>query len=276
MDLATAGKAVIMGVVEGLTEFLPISSTGHLMVTGRLIGFEDPGEVFSVVIQLGAILAVCWYFRDRLWQVARRLPGDPAARLFAWSVVLACLPAVVAVGFKANKYLEAYIFTPTVILPVVAATTALGGLIILLIERLRHVAHHSDAERLPWRTALGIGFCQLLALVPGVSRSGATIMGALCLGVERKAATEFTFFLAIPVMLGASALKLVTHRDQLTADRLGVIGIGFVVSFLVALAVVHWLLRFVATHTFNAFGWYRIVAGTLLAAALAFGLLAAS
>lgn len=261
-----------MGVVEGLTEFLPISSTGHLVVTARLIGFEDPGEVFSVVIQLGAILAVCWYFRARLWDVMKRLPTDPAARYFAGSVLLACLPAAV-IGLKANKYLEQYVFTPAVALPVVAATTALGGLIILFIERLRHTAHHSNAEHLPWRTALAIGGCQLLALIPGVSRSGATIMGALCLGVERKAATEFTFFLAIPVMVGASALKLVKHHDELSPDRLGVIGVGFVVSFVVALVVVHWLLRFVASHTFTSFGWYRIIAGTLLAAALALGML---
>lgn len=275
MDVAELGKAVVMGVVEGLTEFLPISSTGHLVVTARLIGFQDPGEVFSVVIQFGAILAVCWYYRARLWDVARRLPTDPAARWFAWTVLLAVLPAMV-VGLKANKLLEQYIFTEAVELPVIAGTTAVGGLVILLIERLRHAGQHADVARLPWRIALGIGLCQLLALIPGVSRSGSTIMGALCLGVERKAATEFTFFLAIPVMLGASALKLAKHHQELTADRLGVIGVGFVVSFLVALVVVHWLLRFVASHTFNAFGWYRIIAGTLLAAALACGFFSAS
>jgi len=223
-----------------------------------------------VVIQLGAILAVCWYYRAKLWDVVRRLPTDAEARWFAWTVLIAMLPAL-AIGLKANKWLEQYVFTDAVALPVVAGTTAVGGLVILFIERLRHASRHGDVDRLPWRIALGIGLCQLLALVPGVSRSGATIMGALCLGVGRKAATEFSFFLAIPVMLGASTLKLVKHHQELTSERLGTIGIGFVVSFLVALVVVHWLLRFVASHTFISFGWYRIIAGTLLAAALAGG-----
>jgi undecaprenyl-diphosphatase len=266
MDFIEAGKAAVMGIVQGLTEFLPISSTGHLVVTARLIGFEDPGEVFTVVIQLGAILAVCWYYRRRLWDLLRRLPSDPLARGFAVSVIIACLPAAV-IGLKANKFLEAHLFNPTV----VAVTTAVGGLAIIIIERMKHRVCHAEAERLPWRTALGIGLCQLLALVPGVSRSGSTIMGALCLGVERKAATEFSFFLAIPVMFGASALKLVKHHNDITQDRLGIIAVGFVVSFIVALAVVHWLLRFVANHTFVVFGWYRIVVGLLLALAMVLG-----
>lgn len=266
MDFVEAGKAVVMGVVEGITEFLPISSTGHLVITARVLDFKDPGEVFTVVIQLGAILAVCWYYRQRLWDLLRRLPSDATARAFALTIVVACLPAAL-IGIKANKFLEAHLFIPAV----VAATTALGGLAIIIIERMKHQVHHTEAERLPWRTALGIGLCQLLALVPGVSRSGATIMGALCLGVERKAATEFSFFLAIPVMVGASALKLVKHHDQINADRLGIIAVGFVVSFIVALAVIHWLIRFVSSHTFTAFGWYRIVAGLLLALAMVLG-----
>jgi undecaprenyl-diphosphatase len=270
MNLVEAGQAVVLGIVEGITEFLPISSTGHLIITERLLGFEDPGEVFTVVIQLGAILAVCWYYRERLWTALRGFPADPLSRRFAVSIVLAALPAVV-LGYLYHDWMEDNLFTPAV----VAVTTCGGGLAILFIESRRRHEFFALPTALPGRTSLGIGLCQLLALVPGVSRSGATIMGAMCLGVERRAATEFSFFLAIPMMIGASGLKLVKHRHDLTLDRSGVIAIGFVVSFFVALLVVHWLLKFVSGHDFKLFGWYRLVTGLLLAAALAAGMITA-
>jgi undecaprenyl-diphosphatase len=273
MDTLAAAQAAIIGLVEGLTEFLPISSTGHIIVAERALRFADRGEVFAVVIQLGAILAVCWYYRTRLWKVLRDLPSDAATRRFAASVFVAFLPAAV-VGLLVNKWLEEHVFAGNAT-AVIAATTAVGGFIILLIESRKREPAWRDAAALPWRTALGIGLCQLLALIPGTSRSGATIMGALLLGVERRAATEFSFFLAIPVMFGASALKLVKHRHEIDDAGFGLIAIGFLVSFAVGLAVVHWLLRFVSQHSFAAFGWYRIAAGILLAAAILAGLMPA-
>jgi undecaprenyl-diphosphatase len=272
VDTLAAAKAAIIGLVEGLTEFLPISSTGHIIVAERALGFADRGEVFAVVIQLGAILAVCWYYRARLWKLLRDLPSDPGARRFATSLLIAILPAVV-VGLKLNSWLEKHVFAENAT-AVIAATTAIGGFLILLIESRKAEPRWTDVNALPWRTALGIGLFQLLALIPGTSRSGATIMGALLLGVERRVATEFSFFLAIPVMIGASALKLWKHKDEIDDAGLGLIAIGFLVSFAVALAVVHWLLRYVSRHSFAAFGWYRIAAGILLAIAILAGWLA--
>jgi undecaprenyl-diphosphatase len=204
--------------------------------------------------------------------VVRDLPTRPEARRFVASVSVAFLPALVA-GLLLNDWLEQHVFADNAT-AVIAATTAIGGFLILLIESRKTAPRWNDVNALPWRTALGIGLFQLLALIPGTSRSGATIMGALLLGVERRAATEFSFFLAIPVMIGASGLKLWHHRHELDDAGLGLIAIGFVVSFAVGLAVVHWLLRFVSQHSFAAFGWYRIAAGILLAIAILTGWLA--
>jgi undecaprenyl-diphosphatase len=262
-------SAVVLGIIEGLTEFLPISSTGHLVVAARLLGFEDKGEVFTVVIQLGAILAVCAYFHAKLWSLTRGvLTGEAASLRFLRNIVLAALPAAV-VGLLLNDWMEEHLFS----VAVVAATMVLGGLAIIAIERRRSQPRHHDPAELPWTTALAVGCCQLLALVPGVSRSGSSILGGMLLGIDRRAATEFSFFLAIPIMLGASALKLVKHRDELTSDRMGTIGVGFVVAFVVALAVVHWLIRYVSKRDFVPFAWYRIAAGLLLAILLVTGVL---
>ncbi|MBA3686404.1 MAG: undecaprenyl-diphosphate phosphatase [Planctomycetes bacterium] len=267
MDLALAAKAVVLGIIEGVTEFLPISSTGHLVIAADLLDFADPGEVFTVVIQLGAILAVCFYYHRRLWQLVRGMcTGDGASWRFVANVLIAFIPAAIA-GVLLDDWLDAHLFNP----PTVAATMLLGGIAIIGIERTRHEPRWTDAAALPPRTALAIGLCQLLALVPGVSRSGASILGAMCLGVDRRAATEFSFFLAIPIMIGASGLKLFKHGDRLGEHGLSAIAIGFVVSFLVALAVVHWLLKFVARHDFVPFAWYRIVAGIALVVAIALG-----
>jgi len=270
MDLMYALKAAIIGVVEGLTEFLPISSTAHIVLTERALGFNDPGEVFGVTIQLGAILAVVVYFWRRLWAVASTLHTSTASRRFVLGLMVASIPAAV-LGLSLNKWLESHVFGDQVGW-IIAVTSTLGGVAIILIERLQLTVRHSDSATLPLRTCLWIGVFQVMAMIPGVSRSGAGILGAMCLGVERKAATEFSFFLAIPIMVGASGLKLVKHRDALHGDLLGALVIGFIVSFAVALLVVHWLLRYVATHRFTPFGWYRIIGGLILAGLLAAGI----
>jgi undecaprenyl-diphosphatase len=273
MDLLLAAKAALLGVVEGLTEFIPVSSTGHLLIAERMLQFHDPGNVFTVVIQLGAILAVCLEYRRKLWTCASGAlkPGADGARDrgFIWTILIATLPGVL-IGLPADKLVEQYVMTPAHALMVVGTTFALGGLAILLIERRKHREEYTDSFTLPYRVALIIGCCQILAAIfPGTSRSGATIMGALLVGVARPAAAEFSFFLAIPAMLGGSMLKLYKHHDLLTVDRLGEIAIGFVVSFIVAWFVIRWLIRFVAGHTFAGFGWYRLIAALLIAAGLA-------
>jgi len=274
MDLTEAFKAVVMGVVEGLTEFLPISSTGHLIAAGDLLDFmqapADKGfhDLFDIVIQLGAILAVIVLFRQRFWQVVSTLHSSAASRTFAIKLGVAFVPAGI-VGLTTHKFVEAHLMNTGV----VAAVLALGGLAIILIERRQQQQpRYLDAMTLPWGTAIAIGCCQCLSLVlPGTSRAAATILGGVLLGLDRRAATEFSFFLAIPTMFAATGYSLLKHREGLSDPRMGLLVIGFVVSFFVAWVVIAWLLRFVATHTFTAFGWYRIGAGLLLAALLAAG-----
>ncbi len=267
MDLLLAAKAAVLGVVEGLTEFLPVSSTGHLIVASDLIGFIHPiKEVFEIVIQMGAIMAVVWYFRARLLIKLQGLSNDPACQRFWLNLAIAFIPFAV-VGLLFGKQLKSLLFNP----PVVAGALCLGGLAILLIERLPKRELHTRGEDLPAKTAFLVGLCQIVALIPGVSRSGATIMGGLCLNISRPAATEFSFYLSIPVLTAASLYDLWKHRHEISNDGYELIGIGFVVSFIVALAVIHWLIRYVAQHSFVVFGWYRLVAGLALAAACAAG-----
>jgi undecaprenyl-diphosphatase len=276
MDVVVAGKAVVMGVVEGITEFLPISSTGHLIATGQLIGFfpgaagKEFAGLFEVVIQLGAILAVVGLYRVKLRAlIAGLIAGEPGARSAALGLVVAFIPTAV-VGLLANRFVEEHLFNTGV----VAAMLALGGLAILVVERWHPQARHLDGQRLPLATAFGIGCWQCVAAVlPGTSRSAATILGAMLMGVERKAATDFSFLLAIPTMAAASGYKLLKHREVLAAnhDLIGILAIGFVVSFIVAWVAVAWLLRYIATHTFAAFGWYRIGAAVALALLLVCG-----
>lgn len=260
MDLTTLATAAFMGLIEGLTEFLPVSSTGHLILVEDLLGFEGPaGKAFDIVIQLGAILAVCVVYFGRLWRVLVGLPGDPGARRFAVAVVLAFLPSAV-IGVFAHGFIKSVLFSPWV----VSASLILGGLAILAIESKKRTATVREVEEFsPW-LALKIGFCQVLAMIPGVSRSGATILGALLLGVERRAAAEFSFFLAIPTMLGAATYDLYKNRHDLTFDGVTVIAVGFVVAFLSALVVVRLFVDFVSRRGFAPFGWYRIVVGTLM------------
>ena len=253
-------QALILGIVEGVSEFLPISSTGHLIVVGELIGFSSmPGKVFEVVIQLGAILAICVLYRERLFHVVRDAPHDPSARIFIGAILIALVPAGL-VGVLFHDFIISVLFSPYV----VCSTLILGGIAIIVIERMHLEANITAIEKLPMRTALKIGLFQCLALVPGVSRSGATILGALLVGVERKTAAEFSFFLAIPVMLGASAINLLETWDLIQPSHAYMIATGFTAAFISALLVVQWLLNFVSNHGYTIFGWYRIVFGCLL------------
>jgi undecaprenyl-diphosphatase len=253
--------AALLGILQGLTEFLPVSSTAHLLIAGRLAGFDDPGEAFTVMIQLGSILAVMWLYRAKILTVVAGLRSDPDARRFAVMVGVAFLPAVLVGPFVD------LVESPTVI----AATLIAGGVVILVVEALPLAPIVFHADRTPLPRALGIGICQTLALVPGVSRSGATIVGARLLGLDRAAAAEFSFFLAMPTMLAAFVYKLWDVRAYLTADRTLEIGVGFVFAFLAALLVVRPFLAFVSRSGFAPFAWYRIAAGLLILAAVAAG-----
>ncbi|WP_374622040.1 undecaprenyl-diphosphate phosphatase [Pandoraea sp.] len=267
MDLLLAFKAIILGVVEGLTEFLPISSTGHLILAGSLLDFnDDKGKVFEIVIQFGAILAVCWEFRAKIAQVVAGLGSDARARRFTVNVIVACLPAIV-LGLLFGKYIKAALFSPVV----VATAFIVGGVIILLVER--HNRRNAEAGKLPrvsaiddlsLTDALKVGIAQCFALVPGTSRSGATIIGGMMFGLERKVATEFSFFLAIPILFGATVYELYKARATLSVDDFSLFGVGFIAAFVSAFICVRWLLRYIASHDFTAFAWYRIVFGLVV------------
>jgi undecaprenyl-diphosphatase len=257
--------AVLLGIIEGLTEFLPVSSTAHLLLFGDLFGFHQPGEVFTIVIQFGAILSVVAIYWQKFWNVFMGLKGEPEARHFALSVIVAFFPSAVA-GVLLHGFIKDVLFSPSVAPYVIGTTLILGGLIILIFERISPKPRHYDADRLPLMKCLQIGLCQILAIIPGVSRSGATILGGELLGVERKAAAEFTFYLAVPTMLGASVFDLYQNRDILNFDAGIIIAVGFVVSFLVAWVVVKTFIGFVGRYGLRPFGWYRIAAGgTILA-----------
>lgn len=257
LDTVTLLEAAFLGLVEGLTEFIPVSSTGHLILLVDLLGFQGPpGKVFEIAIQLGAILAILAVYAPTLWDVVVRAPTDPAARRFIRAVTLAFLPAAV-VGALAHGFIKSVLFSPWV----VSVALILGGVAILVIERVRPAPVHDQISAFSPRLALSIGAFQVLAMIPGVSRSGATIMGALMLGVERRTATLFSFFLAIPTMVGATVYDLYKNRNTLDFDGATVIGVGFVVAFLAALLVVRWLVGFVSRHGFGPFAWYRIVLG---------------
>ena len=252
--------AAVLGLVEGLTEFIPVSSTGHLILLVDLLGFQGPhGKVFEVVIQLGAILAVCVVYFTRLWRVLIGLASDPGARRFAAAIIIAFLPAAV-IGALAHGFIKSMLFSPWV----VSASLILGGLAILAIEARPRPATIHRVEDFSPLLALKIGFFQVIAMIPGVSRSGATILGALLMGVYRKVAAEFSFFLAIPTMLGAATYDLFKNRHDLSFDGGLLIAVGFIVAFLSALAVVRFVVDFISRHGFTPFGWYRIAVGTIM------------
>jgi undecaprenyl-diphosphatase len=261
MDVIVALKALLLGVLEGLTEFIPVSSTGHLILMEEVLGFEGPkGHVFDIVIQLGAILAVCWLYRVKIWQTVAGLFREPVATRFAVNVAVGFLPAAV-IGVLAHGLIKTVLFNPWV----VAASLFVGGFAILLIERVAPRPSTKNIDQLDWKTALGVGFCQCVAMIPGVSRSGATIMGARMLGVDRATSAEFSFFLAIPTMLGATVYDIFKNWSTLGTDTGGIvlIAIGFVAAFVVAMAVVSRLIAFISRYGFGPFAWYRILLGAV-------------
>lgn len=260
-------SALFLGLIEGLTEFIPVSSTGHLLLAGHFIGFESAGKTFEVVIQLGAVLAVLGVYAARIGRTLRDLPHDPQARRFAGSVLLAFLPAVV-VGVLAHDIIKTILFeSPRLI----AVMLILGGIVLVVVDRLPLVARHHDAERFPLPMAFGIGVIQCLAMIPGVSRSGATIVGALFLGADKRAAAEFSFFLSMPTMAGAFAYDLYANRDVLDLSAVNQIAVGFIAAFVAAILVVRSLLGYVSRHGYALFGWWRIIVGSAALAALSLG-----
>jgi len=262
MDLPLLVKALILGIVEGITEFLPVSSTGHLILVGDLLDFNsDKGKLFEIVIQCGAILAIVWEYRAKLGAVISRLPSDPQARRFAANLLVAFIPVAV-LGLLFGKAIKEVLFKPVP----VAVAFIVGGFIILWAERRKHEVRVASVDDMTWPDALKIGLAQTLALIPGTSRAGATIIGGLFFGLSRRAATEFSFFLAIPVLFAASAYELFRHRDTLSSDDLGMLAVGLVAAFASAFVCVRWLLRYISRHDFTIFAWYRIAFGMIVLA----------
>ncbi|MDP3877280.1 MAG: undecaprenyl-diphosphate phosphatase [Methylobacter sp.] len=256
-------KAIILGIVEGLTEFLPISSTGHLILVGDLLDFnDDKGKLFSIVIQVGAILAVCWEYRVKIATVVKGLPSSAAARKFAFNLIIAFMP-LATLGLLFGKHIKAMLFKP---IPV-ALAFIIGALVIIWAEKREHKIRIVEIEDLSAWDALKLGFAQAFALIPGTSRSGATIIGGLLFGLSRKAATEFSFFLAIPTLIAASIYDLYKHRDLLDlATDAPYFAAGLITAFFSALLAIKALLRYISHHDFIIFAWYRIAFGLIVIA----------
>ena len=266
MPLTDLLNAIVLGLVEGLTEFLPISSTGHLIIAGSLLGFVgDRAKVFEIAIQSGAMLAVVWEYRARFGHAIAGIASDPVARRFAQNLVIAFVPAA-ALGFVLGKHIKALLFHPV---PVAIAFIA-GALVILWAERRQRARPESvrvtDVDAMTWQDALKVGLAQAFALIPGTSRSGATIIGGMLFGLSRKVATEFSFFLAVPTLVAAGAYSLWKDRALLSAADLPMFSVGFVVSFVSALLCIRWLIRYVSRHDFLPFVWYRIAFGLVVLA----------
>ena len=259
--------AALLGIVQGLTEFLPISSTAHLLIGARLLAFDDPGGVFKIDIQFGSILGVMWLYRAKIWSGVSGLGRETAARRFALMILVAFLPAALAGALLADAITDVLYATPGVY----ATAFIVGGVIMLAVERARPVPSVFAIDQTPLSRALFIGVCQTAALIPGVSRSGATIVGGLVAGLDRPTAAEFSFFLAMPTMAGAFVFEMWSARESLGVERLAEIGVGFVAAFLAALLVVRPFLRFVGRAGFAPFAWYRILAGLGIFAAMAAG-----
>ena len=267
MDLWTAAQALILGVVEGLTEFLPISSTGHQIIVADLLNFGgERAMAFNIIIQLGAILAVVWEFRRKIIDVVVGLPTKPEARRFTTNLIIAVMPAVV-LGVIFADVIHEYLFNPIT----VATALVVGGVIMLWAERRQHVIRAETVDDMTWKDAVKIGFAQCLAMIPGTSRSGSTIIGGLLFGLSRKAATEFSFFLAMPTMVGAAVYSGYKYRHLFQPDDLPVFAIGFVTSFIFAMIAVRALLKFISNHSYAVFAWYRIGFGLLILATWQFG-----
>lgn len=267
MDFWTAMQAVILGIVEGLTEFLPISSTGHQIVVADLIDFGgERAMAFNIIIQLGAILAVVWEFRRKILDVVVGLPRQARAQRFTLNLLIAFMPAVV-LGVLFADLIHEYLFNPIT----VAVALVVGGVIMLWAERRQHVVRAEEVDDMRLTDALKIGCAQCLAMIPGTSRSGSTIIGGLLFGLSRKAATEFSFFLAMPTMVGAAVFSGYKYRDLFQPDDFPVFAIGFVVSFIFAMIAVRGLLKFIASHSYAVFAWYRIAFGLVILATWQFG-----
>lgn len=259
--------ALVLGLLEGLTEFIPVSSTGHLLLAGHFLGFESAGKTFEVVIQLGAVLAILGVYAAKISRTIAGLPSDPEARRFAGSILLAFLPAVV-VGVLAHDFIKDVLFeSPRLIATMLIA----GGVVLLVVDRLRLSPRYHDADRFPLWMAFGIGVVQCLAMIPGVSRSGATIVGALAFGADKRSAAEFSFFLSMPTMAAAFTYDLWKNRDVLDWSALGEIAVGFAAALVTAVLVVNWLLGYVSRHGYALFGWWRIIVGATVLAALSLG-----
>lgn len=260
MDFHTLFFAFILGIVEGLTEFLPVSSTGHLILVGQLLGFnDDKGKVFEIAIQFAAILAVVWEYRARLGHALVSVTSEPASQRLATNLIVAFLPAAV-LGFLFLKEIKTYLFNPIV----VASALIIGGVLILWAERRQHVVRAETVDDMTWRDALKVGFAQAVAMIPGTSRSGATIIGGLFFGLSRKAAAEFSFFLAIPTMFAATSYDVYKNWHLFSVNDVGMFAVGGAASFLSALLAVRGLIRFISSHDFTVFAWYRIVFGVLV------------
>ncbi|MCF5053815.1 undecaprenyl-diphosphate phosphatase [Pseudomonas syringae] len=267
MDLWTAVQALILGVVEGLTEFLPISSTGHQIIVADLLDFGgERAMAFNIIIQLGAILAVVWEFRRKILDVVTGLPTQRNAQRFTLNLLIAFLPAVV-LGVIFADLIHHYLFNPIT----VATALVVGGIVMLWAERREHAVHAETVDEITWKDALKVGFAQCLAMIPGTSRSGSTIIGGLLFGLSRKTATEFSFFLAMPTMVGAAVYSGYKYRDLFQPADLPVFALGFVTSFIFAMIAVKGLLKFIASHSYAAFAWYRIAFGLLILATWQFG-----
>jgi undecaprenyl-diphosphatase len=257
MDVALLIKAFILGIVEGVTEFLPVSSTGHLVIASQLLGMKDERtDLFLIVIQFAAILAVCWEYRARIAKVLTTLTQDRNSMNLARNILIAFLPLAI-IGLLFGSKLKKLLFAPVPI----AIAFIVGGLIILWAERRQHTITANNVDDMTWKDALKVGIAQAFALIPGTSRSGATIIGGLLFGLSRKAATEFTFFLAIPTLGAATFYDLYKHRDLLNMNDLGMWAVGLIASFVSAFLVVRGLLRYISKHDFTIFAWYRIAFG---------------
>ncbi|MEN0107000.1 MAG: undecaprenyl-diphosphate phosphatase [Pseudomonas sp.] len=267
MDLWSAAQALILGIVEGLTEFLPISSTGHQIIVADLLDFGgERAMAFNIIIQLGAILAVVWEFRKKIFDVVLGLPKEREAQRFTANLLIAFFPAVI-LGVIFADLIHHYLFNPIT----VAAALVIGGVIMLWAERRQHAVHAETVDEMTWKDALKVGFAQCLAMIPGTSRSGATIIGGLLFGLSRKTATEFSFFLAMPTMVGAAVYSGYKYRDLFQQSDLPVFAIGFVTAFIFAMIAVRGLLKFIANHSYAMFAWYRIGFGLLILATWQFG-----
>ncbi|MGY2259287.1 undecaprenyl-diphosphate phosphatase [Pseudomonas sp. SDO55104_S430] len=267
MDFWTLIKVLILGAVEGLTEFLPISSTGHQIIVADLLEFGgERAMAFNIIIQLGAILAVVWEFRRKIFDIVKGLPTERNAQRFTLNLLIGFLPAVVLGVLFADK-IHQYLFNPIT----VAVALVVGGIVMLWAERREHVVHIDHVDDMRWSDALKVGFAQCLAMIPGTSRSGSTIIGGLLFGLSRKAATEYSFFLAMPTMVGAAVYSGYKYRDLFQAGDLAVFATGFVTAFFFAMIAVRGLLKFIANHSYAAFAWYRIAFGLLILATWIFG-----